>query len=298
MSASNTYTVRDATARQVCSLAGISVARERLNTFRELKAGIDVSLRQLESERTWAQRANKALLVLKFTKATCDAFIGMAAELSSYVPGAGKGANAVRSGYGIASTVADTAATAAAGGEVNYVTAGTGIVKSAAGFVDNSGASFLLTSNAIKAEMIVAAMNSDRDGVNKSAAEYGTELAKFSLSALDSEEAKDALSGLTNRLGLQKTTGPTKAATFVGIATEAFNYHQALNGAFDQYFDEQLDAAGRYQSGKAQFMRLGRQLQGKIDALEQFISSCELQLAQEKASPAQPRSGVGIPSRN
>src|SRR6476661_2773278 len=101
--------IRDRAAARVCNLSGISLAKEQLITFMHLKQGIVNSLRDLESDTKRAQFVDNAFVVVKFTKLTCDAFIGLAAELTKLAPGGvlEKQAKLVKAGYGATGAVAD-----------------------------------------------------------------------------------------------------------------------------------------------------------------------------------------------
>src|SRR3954465_13634864 len=74
--------IRNPDARRVCTLSGIATAQEKIVTLRQLSNGLDISIRELDSQRRAENIAEKALLVARFTKATCDAFLSMGAALS------------------------------------------------------------------------------------------------------------------------------------------------------------------------------------------------------------------------
>jgi hypothetical protein len=267
MAAPNTHTIRDPKALQACTLAGISVAKERLVTFTQLRAGIDQTLRDLDNQRRKEKLIESAFLLAKFTKATCDSFLGLAAELSIVLgPAAHKAAGKVKDVYGLASVGAETAGTLAAGGQVDYAKTTTALTKAAASFIDNKGAQFAVKSNAVKAELVIGAMNGDKKSVQKSAIEYGVELGRFSLDALELE----------------------KQNAFVGIASEAFNYKQTLDELFDEALAMKEESSMRYVNTKAQFQRFGKKFQAKIDELQDFIRTCEAELAPPNVSLARP----------
>lgn len=249
----NHYVVTETNARRVCTLAGLQAAEKHRVTLEELKRGLSVSLKEAEADRRSAKFAAKGLLVLKFTKVTCDAFIGLAADLSSLVPGAGKGAKAVKDVYGVTSVVAETGGTMAAGGKPDYADAGTRLAAAGSDFAKSAPAGFVIKNVSIKSELAIAAMNGDKKGVTKSSIDYATELSKFTLDALDKGQA----------------------SKFVGIAKTTFDYHQALGETFDEALRLQGEAEDRYASQKKQFLDLTRRFQSKIDELEKFIESCE-----------------------
>src|SRR5882762_8001143 len=94
--------VRDRAAAQICTLAGISFSREKLIKLTELKRCIELSLRELDQEARRDAILNKSIVLLRFTKATCDAFIGLAAEFSSLLlpKAVAQEAKFVKAGYG------------------------------------------------------------------------------------------------------------------------------------------------------------------------------------------------------
>ena len=81
--------IRDRDAVRVCSLSGIMNAKERVVSLEKLRDGLELSIHELEKQRSRDQLRNKGLLVARFTKATCDAFLSMAADLASVLGGEG-----------------------------------------------------------------------------------------------------------------------------------------------------------------------------------------------------------------
>src|SRR6476619_2529550 len=79
---------------RVCTLAGIAQAQDELVELSKVKTGLDIALRDLESQGKKDLSVVRAFMVLKWTKMTCDAFIGMAAVFS---PGGSK----VKAYYGV-----------------------------------------------------------------------------------------------------------------------------------------------------------------------------------------------------
>lgn len=266
MTSTNVHTITNPQAQRVCSLAGISVAQKQLVTFEELKKGIDVSLRDLDTQRKSEALVDKAFMVARFTKATCDAFIGMAAELSG-----SKAAKMVKGGYGIASNVAEASATAATGGKVDYGKAATGILKGTAEIVGAKGpgtalkgagvtdkaAEYIVNSTAVKGDLVIGAMNADSKQIKKSAVEYGVELAKYTLDELEKEQAK----------------------RFVAIAKEAFDFNENIGDAIDDYYKSRDESIQRYFDLKTTLVRQARQVQKKIDDLKGFLDSCSRPIA-------------------
>src|SRR5690242_19524840 len=101
--------IRDADAQRVCSLAGIDTARQKVVTLKQMRDGLQVAMQELEQQRREDQIVTKALGVARFTKATCDAFLGMAAALSKAALGkkAGEEAEFVKNLYSTAMPLAE-----------------------------------------------------------------------------------------------------------------------------------------------------------------------------------------------
>jgi hypothetical protein len=264
-------------ANRVCNLAGISAAKQQTLTFIRLKEGISLALRDLESQARRHEILANAGLVLKFTKATCDGFIGMAAEMTTFVPEAlggkvmQKQAKAIKAYYGMGSAAAEYGSTLVAGGNANGAKAMAAIARNAADLIKpdslqmaGDSAKFLAKTTVIKTELIVGAMNGSGKGLRKSGAEYMAELTKFPLKALGSD----------------------RAAALVGIAKETFAYNDAINNAFDELLATRIENKERYLSAKRMLVRQAAQFQKKIDELDAFLRDC----ADEPVSETAPMS--------
>src|SRR5690242_20521914 len=94
--------IRDRDALRVCSLNGIASAEQRVTSLRNLREALAMSIQELENQRRKDQIINKGLLVARFSKATCDAFIDMAATLVGILIGgvAAKEAEFIKAAYG------------------------------------------------------------------------------------------------------------------------------------------------------------------------------------------------------
>jgi hypothetical protein len=134
--------IKDPDARRVCSLAGIETARQKVFTLRQLRVGLDISIKDLEAQRRKDKIINTAFGVARFTKATCDAFISMAGALGKAVlpKPAGEAVEKIAAGYAAATPLIDAAATSAAGGKADWVKAGTSSVKEGVSLVTKNKA--------------------------------------------------------------------------------------------------------------------------------------------------------------
>ena len=104
--------IQDPDARRVCSLARIDTARQRAFTLRQLRDGLDISIQDLEGQRRKDKIINTALVVARFTKATCDAFISMAGALGKAVLPKPAGEQVERFAAGYAADVCSCASAA------------------------------------------------------------------------------------------------------------------------------------------------------------------------------------------
>jgi hypothetical protein len=253
--------IRDRDANRVCDLAGIAAEREKVVTLRQLRDGLDISIRELESQRRKDQIINKALLVAKFTKATCDAFISMAGALGKVVlpKAAGEGVDKFAVGYAAAMPLVEAGATSVAGGKADWVKATTTSVKEGVSLVtDNKGAELLTKTTVVKVEIIKGALNSDKEGVIKSGVSYIYDL-------------HTSIAEMTGRKG-------EVGAAFAKIAKGAFEYNDQIGKAFDEIIDNEQESRERFESLKRNLVRQAQQLSRKIFEMEQFITSCQYDL--------------------
>ncbi len=253
--------IRDVDARRVCTLNGIALAREEAVSLRKLRDGLNMTIQELESERQKAQLVNKALLVARFTKASCDAFLAMAGALGKAIlPGAaGKQADLVEKVYGTVTPLAAAAGTTVAGGRVDWVQTGAATVKKGVSVVtENKGVQILTKSTVAKVELINGAMNHDPKSVVKSAVSY--------------------LYDLHTTIG--EMAGAKRGAAFAKIAKSAFEYHEQIGKAFDEMLDGSMETEERHLALKTTIVTQAKRLSRTIDELEQFITTCEGELAQ------------------
>ena len=253
--------IQDPDARRVCSLAGIETARQKVFTLRQLRDGLDVSIRELEGQRRKDKIINNALIVARFTKATCDAFISMAGALGKAVLPrlAGDKVEKFAAGYAAVNPLVEAAATSAAGGNAEWAKAGATFVKEGASVVThNRGAEILTKSTVVKVEIIKGAMNHDKEGIIKSAVDYTYDL-------------NTTLAEMTGEKG-------EAGAALAKVAKSAFEYNEQIGKAFDQLIDDDLESQERIHALKRSLLHQAKLLSRKIDEMEQFISSCEYQL--------------------
>src|SRR5690348_7064042 len=107
--------IRTSEGQRICTAAGVNTAQARIVTLSQLQDSLEITITELENERKKEKIIEKAYMVARVTKATCDAFIDMAATLASFVPGAKKGAEKVANLYGAATPVAQAGMSTALG---------------------------------------------------------------------------------------------------------------------------------------------------------------------------------------
>src|ERR1043166_480224 len=104
--------IRDPEAARVCGLHDISAKQRQLVTLRQLQGALQTSIHELEREHQHEHFVNRAFMVLRFTKATCDAFIGMAQTfVETFIPVSEMAAKKVSAGYKAVATLGDAAGT-------------------------------------------------------------------------------------------------------------------------------------------------------------------------------------------
>ncbi len=243
--------IRDSAGARVCTLAGIGQAEDQLVELTKVKAGLDIALRDLETQGKKDLSVARVFMVLKWTKLTCDAFIGMAAVFS------GEAGKEVKAWYGVGDVVADTATKAALGQKVDYVGAGlTAAKKGVALLPVEKSTKYLTKSGVIKTELIVNAINAKQSDVLKSAGEYMQELLGFTLESLKAVKTK----------------------AFQDLAKETFTYHQKLADVFEESLANEESLRMTQVQQKATLISVGRRLQAQIDKLDDFIQSCSAEL--------------------
>lgn len=245
-------------AVRVCNAAGLWKASGQLATFRELRSGLDISLRELESERKRAELVDKALMVARFTRATADAFIAMTAALVKVVtPKAASQTDLISRAYGAASPWADAAGNKIAGNDVDWIdTAATSVRKGAPLMTSNKGYELAIRSAAVKVEVVNAAMHQDQSKVIRSTALY---LVDMNASAA-------------------QLAGWGKSAAFLQIGKGVYEYNDKIGKAFDSLIEDEFATASQFNSSKATLLRVGRELSNKIADVENFMASCQQEL--------------------
>jgi hypothetical protein len=227
-------------------------------TLRQLRGALNSSIDELEREHRSEHFVNQAFLVARFTKATCDAFLGMASSLAEAVlpKPVAKQAQLVNSVYQTATPLVGAASTMAAGGKVD-MKAFTSSAKEASSFIKNDGYQLLAKSTIVKVEVIKAAMNGDKKEVLRSAASYLWDLhitiAKMKLMPEKMQHA----------------------GTLGEIAKSAFEYNEALGEAFNGMLESEEEGDERYIALRTTLLKQARKLSAKISELELYIRSCK-----------------------
>jgi hypothetical protein len=267
MSGYDSGPIRDKDGARICTLAGMDLARRSIITLRELDRGTELALQEVEAARTKAQFYDKALIVARFTKATCDAFISLAAELSG-----NKAAKGVADAYGVSSVGAGAVGDITAGKRVDAVSLVTDSLKASSAYA-GPNAEYLMKNVAVKTELVRGAMNTDKNAVIRSSVEYTADLSTYTLDQLKEIE-KDTKTG--------KNAGIV--SKFVKIGKELFLYNDKVGEAFDQYLKDSDATSESFESQKLTLKMAGGNIRRRVRELEQFIQSCELELQQQEAN--------------
>ena len=251
--------IRDPNARRVCGLTGITAAKDRLVSLRALRDGLELSLRELENQRRKDQITTKSLLVARFTKASCDAFLEMIATASKLVlpKAVAEGAEAVANAYGTITPIAEAVGTRVAGGKVDVAKTAIASAKKGVALAthgQDAGVKLLAKSSVVKVEVINNAMNQDAKGVMKSAASY----------------TRDLHTTVFKEAGFKKTAA---VGEMTKIAQSAFTYNEQIGKAFDEMLQGSSESEERYQSLKTTILTQARQLSKRIAEMEQVLKS-------------------------
>lgn len=251
--------IRAPNAARVCGLHGIAGAQQQLVTLRQLRCGLDTSISELESEHRATQFAERGLLVARFTKATCDAFLGMASSLAEAVlPSAvAKGATAVNAAYQASTPLAEAASAKVAGGRIEAGKVLTSSLKGASGLIHNEGYELLAQSTVVKAEIIREAMNGDAKQIPRTAGNY----------LLEMNVTIAKMKGMPKKI--------QHGAAIADIAKSAFEYHEAIGNAFDEMLNSQEEESQSYMQQKANLLRMAKRVSVKIAELERYVQSCK-----------------------
>src|SRR5690606_7504488 len=178
MSSYNAGPIRHAAAAKVCTLAGLNQAYKGLVTLRQLDRGMEIALQEVEAAQTKAELIDTALVVARFTKTTCDAFISLAAALSLNE----KAEQLVRE-YGVLSIATGAVGDLTAGARAHPLKLTTDALKAGAEYM-RPNAGYLTKSVAVKGELVHSAMSAKQKDVLKSAVEYSADLATYTLDHL------------------------------------------------------------------------------------------------------------------
>ncbi|CAH1678234.1 hypothetical protein BOSEA31B_14673 [Hyphomicrobiales bacterium] len=261
----------DPRALRICNAAGLWKANKQLASLRELRSGLDISLRELEGERKKAEIVNKALMVARFTRATADAFISMTSALAKVVlpKVAADGIDRVGTAYGAATPWAEALGNKMAGAKVDWTdTAASSAREGASLMTGNDGYELLIQSSAVKVEIVNAAMQKDQAKVIRSSAFYLVDL----------------------HASMAKIAGRRKSEALLKLAKSTYEYNDKIGDAFNALIDDDLATAMQFDASKATLLRAGRELSKKIAELEGFVADCQQELGtgQQGAIPVSP----------
>lgn len=272
--------IRNRGALRVCSLSGLADAGQKTFRLEQLREGLDRSIRELDNERNWEEGKNKGLLVLRFAKASCDAFINIVDD----VFGKDGEVRVVGTAYGVLSSAGGAISSSIAGQKVDWLQAGADMAKKGVnGVTANKGYQIATNTLLLPREIINNAMNQNEEGLIKSVASYVWDLHATLLEIMEDE--------------IQNPSGSKIAgvgAKVMKIGNDLFEFYQKVGEAFNELLGNEQETQERYLMFKTTLAHQARQLSKKINDLDDYISSCDTQM--KSSSAAFTPSGSGAPS--
>jgi hypothetical protein len=274
-----------------CTALGIGTMRSKLINLHKLEQSIHHDIQQVAKSKSDVEFNANVMLGLKLVKATCDAFIALAAEFTG-----GKGKQ-VSAGYTAASAFAGSASQQFAGQEAHWgqtmMTVGVSGMKYIAGKDEARSDMFKkYINNHKKAEMSMgkrmyevtdhAKLKAKNMNVASGLAAQGQFEAEIMINAINSneEELKQSFIKYGKSVG-EMTAGAAseKAGKLVTIMNELHSYNHELKGAFDQALDD-LDTSS-LDGAKRTFERQMRRVQALIGKFEAQLTECAKEQQQE-----------------
>jgi hypothetical protein len=229
---------------------------EKLVTLRQLHGMLEESIKELDDERRTEKFAEKGLLVARFTKATCDAFVGMAGALAQIFL-VGKGAKLVTSSYETIAPVAEAGSSKIFGGPGFTTKALASAAKGASSFLPENG-EILAKSFIVKGEIINAAMHTGPKEILPLARDYVVDL-HIAIAKLESMPKKSK-----------------HLADVAEVMKRAVEYNRSLGETFDEIIDIEEEDEQRYLALKATLIRQAKMISHKIAALERQVHSMKV----------------------
>lgn len=248
-------------ARMSCDRATVKVMKNKLITYRDLRQGLIASREEFDRSTEWEDAANAGLMALQWTKASCDAFISMAAAASSaLLPN--NTAGFVKGSYAAATAVAEAGSTAFHGGKVDN----TALVRDIKdGLVDMAGQKLGPVSGIanLYVNITIDAVRGDDPAVLLQAtAGQLSETAKLAAewaAQLDKQGQNKAALGL---------------ASVVDIATAGVKYSAELNKASEAYLNTSDEIASRRRSIHRTLSSQLKRIETRVAQLESALDEC------------------------
>lgn len=245
---------RQIDGHHACSVANVDATKAKIVTLEELHKGLEEAIAQLEAEHSRQQWLNKALLVVSFTKASCEAFLGLAEVGASLVLGktAGTAAKAVKEGYEILAPSAEILSTALLAGQIPKLSSFTALARGAAGKYGSDGTKILVSTKTIQIDLLTNAFAQDHKAMLGDAAKYGFELSK-----------------ITAKYGIGD-----KSETIVSGVQTVVEYHMSLTQIIDQHFELEDTSREVFDNARLNFRMTALRLKKRIAELQKFVDSC------------------------
>ena len=253
--------------QHACAVAGVDATRDKIVTLQQLKDGLDEAIVQLEREQDRYRFVNKTLLVASFTKATCDAFLGLAEGMTAVFLGkaGSEPAKLINSIYKIAVPAVEINA-ALNNKDLPSLSSVMSLTREIGGPIGNPGVKLLVDTTSIKIEIVNAAMKNEKEELLKKAREYSTVTLVAAL-----KQAQ----GASERSGQMKTAGGIdKLNEFIGMVTVYLDYNYELNNSINEHFSNVSEMTEVFDNARLAYIVQSRRLAIKIKEMDAFVQAC------------------------
>ena len=252
--------VTERNAYQVCSMAGISAVKGKITNLTELRRSIGQSLVELDKAKSDVAFWSAALLTAQLAKASCDAFMEIAGNLT------GPAGQGIAAAYGAANPLVDAAARSGAGQKnvswAKAMNASASVVTKHA-VPMSKGGEMLFDLQTFKTDIVIDAVNGDADGIKGDLQGYSLELTAIT--------AKELMHKLPEEKA-DRIVGTGKALIELGlkVAEAVSEYRQGSDSSALE---------GTRRTLKVQAKRIDAQ----IADLQRILDSCQAALSIRRA---------------
>ena len=252
--------------RMSCDRATVNSINNKLVTYYDLRQGLKASREEFTRAEKWEDTANAGLMALRWTKASCDAFISMAASASSALlpKKTADIAALIKGTYTATAVVAEAGSISFHGGRVDKLA----LIRDVKdGMSDVAGVVYEDTQLGKVSGIANLYVNIGIDAVrgDKSTLLIQATAGQFSeIAKLAAELATE------NKAG--KLTKGYAAVVDIAIAGEKFG--KELDAAADAYLDTQSEFASRRRSMHRMLASQLNRIEDRIQELERTLDAC------------------------